>query len=192
MTETGDDGDAAAGQTRPMTTTFDPTGAGPAATAGPPTTPSEHSGPSDPGAPAGIETAGAAHRSRPIHRLVVATRRLANPLAGSRWFPLWAVIRHTGRTSGTAYATPVVALATRDGFLIPLPFGDRTQWARNLFAAGGGTLRHRGREVPIGDPQIVEATSVSDDLPWFARAASRRLGLRQYVQVRRGGSDASG
>jgi len=98
---------------------------------------------------------------------------------------LWAVLHHTGRTSGTAYATPVVALATRDGFLIPLPFGDQTQWARNLFAAGGGRLRHRGHLVEIVGPTIVEAGDVGGELPWFARAASRRLGLRQYVRVHR-------
>jgi hypothetical protein len=169
MTDAGDAKGGDAPQKRPMTTTVNPTGAG----------------------SAGIETAGAARRSGPIHRLAVATRRLANPLAGSRWFPLWAVLRHTGRTSRTAYATPIVAFATRDGYLIPLPFGDRTQWARNLFAASGGTLRHRGREVPIGAPEIVEVADVAVSLPWFARAASRRLGLRQYVRVRRIGDGAA-
>jgi deazaflavin-dependent oxidoreductase (nitroreductase family) len=135
--------------------------------------------------PAGFHGAGQARRSRPIHALAVATRRLANPLAGSRWFPLWAVLGHTGRTSGTAYRTPVVAFAVGDGFLIPLPFGDRTQWAKNLFGADGGTLRHRGREVAIAAPEIVELAAIQRDLPAWVRFAAGRLGLRQFVRVRR-------
>jgi deazaflavin-dependent oxidoreductase (nitroreductase family) len=137
--------------------------------------------------PAGIHAAGQARRSRPIHALAVATRRLANPLAGSRWFPLWAVLGHTGRTSGAAYRTPVVAFAVGDRFLIPLPFGDRTQWAKNLFAADRGTLRHRGREVAIAGPEVLELASIQRELPGWVRFAASRLGLRQFVRVRRAG-----
>jgi deazaflavin-dependent oxidoreductase (nitroreductase family) len=107
------------------------------------------------------------------------------PLAGTRWFPYYAILRHTGRTSGKAYATPVVARPTPDGFLIPLPFGDATQWARNLFAAGGGTLRYAGREQRIAEPRIVDREVGGAHLPRVVRFVAGRLGLRQYVLVRR-------
>jgi deazaflavin-dependent oxidoreductase (nitroreductase family) len=119
-----------------------------------------------------------------IHTFTVATQRLARPLAGTRWFPMWGVLDHVGRTSGRAYSTPVVALEHGDGYLIPLPFGEGTHWVRNLLAAGGGTLRHRGADHRIADPVIVDLESIADDLPAFARFASRRLGLRHYVLVR--------
>ena len=120
-----------------------------------------------------------------MHRLAIATRRLADPLAGSRWFPLWGVLRHVGRTSGTAYATPVVAIATRDGFLVPMPFGDQTQWAKNLQASATGGMRHRGREHRIADPELVTLDAVGAELPAFARIGSRLFGLDHYVRVRR-------
>ena len=129
--------------------------------------------------------AGRPRLSGPIHRLAKPLGSIARPMAGTRWFPLWAIVRHTGRTSGKAYATPVVALRTSDGFIIPLPFGDATQWAKNLFAAGGGSLRSAGREHEIGEPRIVEDEVAAAHLPRLVRFAAGRLGLRQFVLVRR-------
>jgi len=129
--------------------------------------------------------AGRPRFSGPIRRLAKPFGPIARPMAGTRWFPLWAILRHTGRTSGTAYATPVVALRTRDGFIVPLPFGDATQWAKNLFAAGGGRIRSAGREHEIGEPRIVEGEVAAANLPPLVRVVAGRLGLRQYVLVRR-------
>lgn len=129
--------------------------------------------------------AGRPRFSGPIRRLAKPFGPMARPIAGTRWFPLWAILRHTGRTSGTAYATPVVALRTGDGFIVPLPFGDATQWAKNLFAAGGGSIRSAGGEYQIADPQIVDGEAAAVHLPPLIRFLARRLGLRQYVLVRR-------
>jgi len=83
---------------------------------------------------------------------------VATALAGRRWFPLWAVMRHRGRRSGTAYENPVAVVPTRDKsiIVIGLPWGKNTNWARNVVAAGGTTLRWKGREVRVVDPRIVE------------------------------------
>jgi deazaflavin-dependent oxidoreductase (nitroreductase family) len=128
--------------------------------------------------------AGRPRHSLPVRWLARAVEPVASHLAGTRWFPLWAILRHTGRTSGKAYATPVVGLRTPDGFMIPLPFGDATQWARNLFAAGGGSLRFAGREYGIAEPQIVEHDEAKTHLPGILAFVTARLGLRQYVLVR--------
>jgi deazaflavin-dependent oxidoreductase (nitroreductase family) len=129
--------------------------------------------------------AGRPRRSLPIRSLARTVEPIARRMAGSRVFPLWSILRHTGRTSGTAYATPLVALSTADGFIIPLPFGDATQWARNLFASGGGTIRFAGREHPIGQPQILDREFAGRYLPAPIRFLCDRLGLRQFVLVRR-------
>jgi deazaflavin-dependent oxidoreductase (nitroreductase family) len=128
--------------------------------------------------------AGRPRRSLPIRWLARAVEPAASHLAGTRWFPLWAIVRHTGRTSGRVYATPVVGLRTPDGFLIPLPFGDATQWAKNLFAAGGGGIRFAGREYGIGEPRIVEHHEAKAHMAGPLSFVSARLGLRQYVLVR--------
>ena len=129
--------------------------------------------------------AGRPRISRPIHAISRPLGRLGLPVAGRRWLPYYAILRHTGRTSGKAYSTPVVSLRTPEGFIIPLPFGDATQWAKNLFAAGGGSFRRGGREYQIGEPRIVERDDARTHLPLLVRFLSRRLGLRQFVLVRR-------
>jgi deazaflavin-dependent oxidoreductase (nitroreductase family) len=129
--------------------------------------------------------AGRPRHSAPIRAIAKPFGPIANLVAGTRFFPVWGIVRHTGRTSGKAYATPVVARPTSEGFLIPLPFGDATQWAKNLFAAGGGSIRFAGREHQIVDPRIVDLEAAGAHLPLSIRFAARRLGIRQWVTVRR-------
>ena len=129
--------------------------------------------------------AGRPRRSGPFRAAARSFGPIANRFAGRRGFPLWVILRHTGRTSGAAYATTVVALHTPDGFIIPLPFGDATQWAKNLFAAGGGSIRSGGVEHRIVEPQIVDRHVAAAYLPLPLRFVAGRLGLRQYVMVRR-------
>ena len=78
-----------------------------------------------------------------------------------------------------------MALATRDEFIIPLPFGDATQWAKNLFAAGGGSIRFAGGEHAVTEPRIIDSEAAAAHLPALIRFVAGRLGLRQWVLVRR-------
>jgi deazaflavin-dependent oxidoreductase (nitroreductase family) len=128
--------------------------------------------------------AGQPHRSGPIRAFARVVGPIGGRMAGHRLFPLWATLHHTGRTSGTAYATPVVALRTSDGFFVPLPFGNATQWAKNVFAADGGAITYAGREYRVVEPRIVEREAIADRLPRLVRFASRRVGIRQFVAVR--------
>lgn len=129
--------------------------------------------------------AGPPRFSAPIRWIARPLGPLARPIAGRRWFPFYAVLHHTGRTSGKPYATPVVALRAPDGFLVPLPFGDATQWAKNLFTAGAGSLTFAGREHGITDPRIIDREDARAYLPAFVRFLASRLGLRQFILVRR-------
>jgi len=105
-----------------------------------------------------------AHReSGPPRAAQRAFAPVANALAGRRWFPLWAVVHHRGRRSGTAYATPVAVVPTSDRaiILIGLPWGAHTNWARNVVAAGGAVLMWRGDEVATTAPRIVEGAEAA-------------------------------
>jgi deazaflavin-dependent oxidoreductase (nitroreductase family) len=127
--------------------------------------------------------AGRPRRSLPVRWLARTIEPVASRVAGTRWFPVWAILRHTGRTSGKRYATPVVALRTPAGFVIPLPFGDATQWARNLFAAGGGSIDFAGRHYAIEHPEIIDGDAAAAHLPRVLRFVAGRIGLRQFVLV---------
>jgi deazaflavin-dependent oxidoreductase (nitroreductase family) len=88
---------------------------------------------------------------------VRATAPLTLAVSGRRWFPLWAVMHHRGRKSGTDYATPVAIIPTAatDVFLIGLPWWPKTNWARNVLAAGGATVTWKGRDHRATEPRLV-------------------------------------
>jgi deazaflavin-dependent oxidoreductase (nitroreductase family) len=92
-----------------------------------------------------------------------ATAPVARALAGRRWFPLWAVVHHRGRRSGTEYATPVAIVPTVDKtiILIGLPWGATTNWARNVVAAGGATIAWKGSEHRTVTPRILTAADAA-------------------------------
>ena len=97
--------------------------------------------------------------SGPPRGIVRATEPVANALAGRRWFPLWAIVHHRGRRSGTEFATPVAVVPTTDEglILVGLPWGITTNWALNVVAAKGATLTWKGREQRATTPRIITA-----------------------------------
>jgi deazaflavin-dependent oxidoreductase (nitroreductase family) len=93
---------------------------------------------------------------------------VARALAGRRWFPLWAVVHHHGRKTGTHFATPIAVVPTvdRTAILVCLPWGAQTNWALNVVAADGASLKWRGRKLRVVEPRIIDCEE--------ARAMSRR------------------
>ena len=118
-----------------------------------------------------------------MHRLAVKAGGLGRQLAGKRWFPLYGLLRHVGRTSGKAYEFPIVALPFGGGFLIPLPFGDATQWLKNIQAADHAGLRRAGHDYVIDQPEVIDLATASPDLPRWVRFAAGRVGIDQWVRV---------
>ncbi|GID27558.1 hypothetical protein [Paractinoplanes brasiliensis] len=98
-------------------------------------------------------------------RLARATTPFVRSLAGRRFSP-WAVVHHRGRVSGRALAVPVVVIATPSTFIINLPWGARTNWVRNVQAAGGCTIRWKGADHHTTDPQILDEAAAR---PYYSR-----------------------
>jgi len=63
-------------------------------------------------------------------------------------------IRHTGRHTGRSYETPIVVVAHDDYFLIALPYGDRTDWMKNVLASGSATIVTRGESYEVDQPRV--------------------------------------
>jgi deazaflavin-dependent oxidoreductase (nitroreductase family) len=120
---------------------------------------------------------------RTLGRLSAGTSR---PLAGRRFFGLWAIVSHVGRRSGTAYVTPVVALHSPGTFLIPLPFGSSTQWPRNVLAAGGAQIRWKGRDHMTVDPEIVDWTTARPLVGGLLQAIIPVVGIKNFLRLREG------
>jgi deazaflavin-dependent oxidoreductase (nitroreductase family) len=85
------------------------------------------------------------------------TNRLLWPIV--RWLPGFARVVHVGRRSGRTYRTPVLAFRDRDRILIALTYGPRTDWARNVLAAGGATLETRRQRLVVTRPELVRDPS---------------------------------
>src|SRR5262245_13631531 len=85
-------------------------------------------------------------------------RVFTNPLLGTiAWIvPPLAIVHHVGRKSGRAYRSPVVALPSDTGFVIPMTYGRDVDWGRNLVAAGGGEVEQLGRRTRVRNPRIVD------------------------------------
>jgi deazaflavin-dependent oxidoreductase (nitroreductase family) len=145
--------------------------------------------PSDESAPGNTADAPrvASRQQRRCHPVLAIVTRLFNPLtarfAGSRWFALAGLVRHRGRRSGRAYATPVAARPTAGGFVVPLTFGEGADWYRNVQAAGGCVIRWRGMEYPLVAPEVVDWATVRSAFSPVERFLLPRFGITQYVRL---------
>ena len=124
----------------------------------------------------------ARHVIRPMTRVLnPAMRRLAG-----RRHPALARLEHRGRRSGHDYVTPVSARLTAGTFLVPLTFGDQSDWCRNVLNAGGCSIRWRGDDHHAVNPRVVDRQAV--DRPTLRaafnpieRAMFRVLGIKKFL-----------
>jgi deazaflavin-dependent oxidoreductase (nitroreductase family) len=115
--------------------------------------------------------------------------KVLNPLiaryAGRPHFRMAARLTHTGRRSGQTYVTPVGARRAGDSVLIPLTFGNQSDWSRNVLAAGGCFLRLEGIDFHATAPTLLgreEAASyVRAAFGRLERAGLRALGIKQFL-----------
>jgi deazaflavin-dependent oxidoreductase (nitroreductase family) len=110
--------------------------------------------------------------------------RFVTRIAGRRYVPLYVLLRHRGRRSGRAYATPVVGMRVPGGFAIPMAFGEGTDWYRNIVASGGATMRQNGTEHQLGDPAAIDPDSAASPFPGWQRRLFRALGIRRFLFLR--------
>jgi deazaflavin-dependent oxidoreductase (nitroreductase family) len=107
-------------------------------------------------------------------------------MAGRPGFRVAGRIHHVGRRSGTRYVTPIGARIIDGNVLIPLTFGNQSDWVRNLRDAGGATVEVRRRSYEIGAPNFLNwpeaRQTVSSTFPW-ARVAFKILGIKQFIQA---------
>jgi deazaflavin-dependent oxidoreductase (nitroreductase family) len=122
------------------------------------------------------------------HGAVLGAARVINPLmlslAGTRFVPLYGVIEHHGRRSGKAYRTPVVVRPTSDGFIVPMPWGERTDWYRNVRVAGECVIRWKGRDYPLVQPELIDDPAAAGaSFGAFQRAMMTRLGIDHFLRL---------
>lgn len=100
--------------------------------------------------------------------------RMVKPI--SRFLPGMATIKHRGRKSDKPYETIVTAYRKGDLLAIALGHG-KTDWVKNVLAAGEADVRFIRRTVHITNPRIVPAGSGADGLPFMARVQAGRMAI---------------
>jgi deazaflavin-dependent oxidoreductase (nitroreductase family) len=94
--------------------------------------------------------------------LAKVNRRVFNPIEvrkGKR-----PVVIHVGRSSGTAYHTPLDAHPTGGGYVLVVRYGPGSDWVRNIMAADTATLRVDGQEFRLDTPRLVSQREAVDQL----------------------------
>lgn len=129
--------------------------------------------------------------SRFVRLVMGPMTKILNPLvatlAGRHHFPMVAQIHHVGRSTGKPYVTSVGASVQGAAVLIPLTFGNRSDWTRNVRAAGQCSVRLNGTVYQAVAPQFLDAAQAA---PLICRAfdpvqrlAFRLLGIQQFMQL---------
>ena len=128
------------------------------------------------------ETASA---KKPPSWLINAIAPFALALAGRRWFPAWAQLRHRGRRTGKEYVIPVAVLTRPDAFVIGLPWGTGTNWVRNVIAAGGCGITWKGTEYQVTEPRLVDKEVALASSSGLQHAIIARVDFPAFLQLTR-------
>ena len=125
---------------------------------------------------------------RVIDRRRERNKRLANRVvrtvgrAGRHRSP-FAIVGCVGRRTGRLFETPVrVVGEDQVTVLIPLTYGPRTGWLKNL-RVNEGYLLWQDRRIAVGSPEIVETDRIALDLPWPSRLLLWLDGTTQLVRL---------
>lgn len=95
------------------------------------------------------------------------------------------IVRHRGRVSGRSYETPVGVVATKDAYLVALPYGPRTSWLRNVIASGSATLVHEGATFDVDRPEVIPMAGVATHFSAADQGSFRLLRVDHCLRLRR-------
>ena len=124
----------------------------------------------------------------PVRNVLRWLTRVGRPLAlrsAGKEGSATSVVRHVGRRSGREYQTPVTAVEHDDSFLIALPYGERTDWLKNVLAKGSATLVTGGRTYEVDEPEVIPMAEATGYFRPREQRMQRQFGVKSALRVRR-------
>lgn len=121
---------------------------------------------------------------RTLRRLTQVTRPLAMRSAGTERSNT-SVLHHVGRHSGRSYETPVVSVEHDDSFLIALPYGERTDWTKNVLASGAASVVTRGQAFEVDQPRVIPMADATRYFGPKEQKLHRRFAVDTCLRVHR-------
>jgi deazaflavin-dependent oxidoreductase (nitroreductase family) len=111
---------------------------------------------------------------------------LVGKLAGRRHVPM-AQLHHIGRRTGRSYLTSVGARVGGGVVLIPLTFGNQSDWARNVYTAGQCSVYVNGYTFRAEHPRFLAAADVAPlvraSFNPVERLVFKVLGIKQFMHL---------
>jgi hypothetical protein len=87
------------------------------------------------------------------------------------------------------YLAPLAIGMTETVFLIPLTFGARSDWCRNVLVSGACEIKLRGSEYLAHDAEVVGDVSVGSEIDAAFNPVLRLLlaaqGIHQFMRLRK-------
>ena len=96
-----------------------------------------------------------------------------------------SVVRHVGRRSGRTYETPVIAVKHDDSFLIALPYGERTDWLKNVLGKGSAAIVTNGHTYEVDQPEVIPMAEATGCFGPREQRMHRQFHVDAALQVRR-------
>jgi deazaflavin-dependent oxidoreductase (nitroreductase family) len=126
--------------------------------------------------------------------LARANRRVTNHVLGplARHVPPLAIVRHTGRSSGRVYETPVLAFPQNGRIAIALTYGPDTDWIANVMAHGGAAIIRRNRERRFVEPTIRRDPDALELMPMLIRPPLRLLRVTNVLVLTEAPQESAG
>ena len=75
------------------------------------------------------------------------------------------ILVHNGRSSGKVYETPLDAIPTETGYVLPVRYGLDSDWVQNVVGQGSAKLRIEGGEHEMRSGGTVDQTEALRQLP---------------------------
>lgn len=95
-----------------------------------------------------------------------------------------SVVRHVGRRSGRTYETPVIAAQHGDSFLIALPYGERTDWLKNVLDTGSAAIVADGQVFEVDRPEVIPIADATSYFRPREQRMHRQFHVSSALQVR--------
>jgi hypothetical protein len=92
-------------------------------------------------------------------------------------------LEHVGRTTGIRRLTPLHPIPTETGFRFMVPLGERSEWSKNVLAAGHCRMQLHDVVIELDEPVLLAASEVSEIAAPLAMVLDR-LGV-EYLFLRR-------
>ena len=86
----------------------------------------------------------------------------------------------------------MVAVEHDRSLLIALPYGDRTDWLKNVLAAGQATVVMRGHTYEVDHPEVIPMAEATNFFRPREQRMHRQFGVGSALRLSRAGQEGSG